>query len=275
MSASIYYFSGTGNSLYVARRTAERMGGRLIPIASIAGRREVRDDAEIIGIVFPVYYCDLPNIVRRFASRLAGIDSKYIFAVPTYGGGKGSSIESLESLIKPNKGNLSAVYGIHMPQNAFRKRTENYGKLYSKADAMVDRICRNAAGGKEGRYYTSLAIDMLQRPLTPLIKRQYIKGFMKIAGCPDRKSREDLIPLLDNSFKTKEVCNGCGICAELCPVDNIRIDGGRPVWQNRCENCLACYNYCPQKAIENGIAQKDYYYKHPEVGLKDIMAQKA
>jgi len=47
----------------------------------------------------------------------------------------------------------------------------------------------------------------------------------------------------------------------------------RPVWLHRCENCLACYNRCPTKAIRGGIASKGYYYRHPNIGITETMKQ--
>lgn len=68
---------------------------------------------------------------------------------------------------------------------------------------------------------------------------------------------EDLIPVSDRAFTVSAAYNGCGICARVCPVDNIEMADGRPVWQNRCENCLACVNWCPREAIQGGIANQD------------------
>ncbi len=83
MSTEIYYFSGTGNSLAVARDIARKTNGKLIPIPSIMDKERIKTDADVIGIVFPVYYepyGGVPLIVRRFVRKLEGIGSKYIFA---------------------------------------------------------------------------------------------------------------------------------------------------------------------------------------------------
>ena len=85
--AEVYYFSGTGNSLVLAKLVAERLGGALIPIASVIDREKIEPAADVIGITFPVYYADAPNIVRRFAEKLANTEGKYIFAISNYGGG--------------------------------------------------------------------------------------------------------------------------------------------------------------------------------------------
>ena len=80
-----------------------------------------------------------------------------------------------------------------------------------------------------------------------------------------------LIHLADKAFCADDSCSGCGICEQVCPVQNIKMIGGRPEWQNRCENCLACYNWCPKQSIMGKIAQQGYFYKHPEIGLKDMI----
>ena len=70
MTTEIYYFTGTGNSLVVASGLSERLGGDLIPVASCVGHDAIRSRADVIGIVFPVYYGELPVIMKRFAGKL-------------------------------------------------------------------------------------------------------------------------------------------------------------------------------------------------------------
>jgi flavodoxin len=89
MKTAIYYFSGTGNSFAVARDIAEKTSGKLISIPSVMDQPSIITDADVIGIVFPVYFRavlgGIPLIVRRFTRKLEDIDSKYIFAICTYG----------------------------------------------------------------------------------------------------------------------------------------------------------------------------------------------
>ena len=89
MSIEIYYFSGTGNSLFIARELANKLQGKLIPIASLIKQERINSESEIIGVVFPVYLAHLngiPLIVKDFIQKLAQLDSKYLFAVCTCGG---------------------------------------------------------------------------------------------------------------------------------------------------------------------------------------------
>jgi len=272
MSVAIYYFSGTGNSLYVAKRVAEKMKGDLIPIASMVAQKEINIESDIVGIIFPIYYANLPNIIRRFSIKLKNIESKYVFVVCTYGGGKGDAIKSLNAIMGAK--NISAVYGIHMPQNAFFKASENHRKLYKEANVMVELICKNTEQKKEGMFFSNILVDIIQRPLYPFLKPMVMKYLMKISNTSFKKPIEELIPLADKSFKTNEKCNSCGICVKVCPVNNIVLVDKKPTWLHKCENCLACYNYCPQRAIETSVAKKDYYYKHPEISVTEIIQQK-
>ena len=134
MSTEIYYFSGTGNSLVVARDIAEEIDGDLISIPSVMDKKSITTNADVVGIVFPVYYLgtvNIPLVVQRFVMKLEGISTKYLFAVCTYGGGSGSTLTILDELIRARGGQLASGFGVQMPQNAFRKPFENKTKLYN------------------------------------------------------------------------------------------------------------------------------------------------
>ena len=66
----------------------------------------------------------------------------------------------------------------------------------------------------------------------------------------------------DRGFCATGACTGCGRCAALCPLENIRLRDGRPVWNGNCTHCMACICACPAGAIEYGKASegKPRYY---------------
>jgi ferredoxin len=266
MPAAVFYFSGTGNTYSIAKNIAEGLSGRLVPMTSLVNEDSITVDADTIGIVFPVFYTDVPNIIRVFLPKLKDLSSKYIFAVCNFGGGAGNSIKTVKELIRENGGELSAAYGIHMPQNAFFKPWVKNDKLLAKMDAVTERICRQTEK-KIKRLPSKNLIDILLAPIGPLltsITRNYMR---KTVGNGNDDSDVSMIYRLDCVFGVSEKCSGCGICSKVCPVGNIAIKDGKPEWNHKCENCLACYNFCPQKAI-TGIAQKDYYYLNPSYTMK-------
>jgi flavodoxin len=118
MKTVIYYFSGTGNSLAVARDIAEKTSGKLIFIPSVMDQQIIMTDADVIGIVFPVYFRavlgGIPLIIRRFTKKLADISSKYIFAVCTYGMGP-PDFSILSNAIQSRGGKLAAGFAVKMP----------------------------------------------------------------------------------------------------------------------------------------------------------------
>jgi ferredoxin len=77
-------------------------------------------------------------------------------------------------------------------------------------------------------------------------------------------------------FSVTEACNGCGLCKNLCPVGNIELADARPRWLNRCEQCYACFHWCPQAAVQHGKkTHQQHRYHHPDVTLKQITARTA
>lgn len=50
-----------------------------------------------------------------------------------------------------------------------------------------------------------------------------------------------------------ELCNGCGICVERCPMDVLRMDEEPKKafikYLRDCQTCLKCENDCPTGAV--------------------------
>ncbi len=273
--ARIYYFSGTGNTLVVAKRIAERLDGTLHPIAAVDRSEPIETDASVIGITFPVYYADLPNIVRRFAEQLVCAEETYIFGVATYGGAVSASFKSLARILAQRGLSLAAGYGVHMPQNAFRKPWENKLAIYRRAQSRIHFVTRSVEARRGGLHYANLALQLLLTPLGGFFQRMTAPALEKAAGLPKASGLtvQQLIPLADRSLSASEACTGCGLCTQVCPVTNIGIVESRPVWHSHCENCLACVNWCPQNAIRGGIVSDTHRYHHPHVSWRDIAAQ--
>jgi ferredoxin len=156
-----------------------------------------------------------------------------------------------------------------MPQNAFHKPWEQKDKVYAQSAKRLDFIAAKIKQGKQGTFYTNIPLEIMMRPLHGVVQRACRKDFSKRTGLPDGTPMDELIYVLDKSFAANERCTGCGTCAEVCPAGNIKLEDGRPVWLGHCENCLACFNWCPKKAITGGVSQ-GYYYRHPEIGISEM-----
>jgi len=290
VNADIYTFSGTGNSLAVARDLARRLGGRLIPIPSLMARESVTVDADAAGLVFPVYHKSIPLILKRFAEKLQGLQDTYLFAVYTCGDTPGLAAEHLGQLLEARGGTLAAGFAVHMPYNYvtprpalrgfFRSFTlrevpiEKQEALLAAAPERVDQIAAAVQARESGTPDASSDIvtrltDRLNMPETvarPIWLR--IAGVEEATDLSFIESRQ----LMDHAFRVDERCNGCGICSRICPVENIQVVDDRPVWQHRCEQCFACLQWCPQEAIQfrgNTAGQRRYH--HPDVTVADMV----
>lgn len=271
MTYTLYYFSGTGNTLYLAKQLSKTTKATLIPIASKKHQKTITPVTPTTGILFPVYYNDLPVLVKKFAQKLTGIENTTIFAVSTYGGSAGNSLDSLKKIIHERGGNLSHTYGIHMPQNAFNKPWENHQKIYQTAYQILKNIPDDLTTKKQVNKLSNLLIDILFKPLGTPLRKITTKTFEK--KLKSKQSLPKLIHNMDQLFSVDENCTHCGICQKVCPVQNISMNNNKITWHHKCENCLACQNYCPSHSIHGKISQKNYYYHHPEIKAEDIAQQ--
>ncbi len=272
MKQLIYYFSGTGNTLRLAQELAAGLRAELRNIAAFRESDAVETDAETIGVVFPVYYSDAPWIVREFIGKLADLPDKKLFAVCTHGGAAGDALRTVRKLVKEQGGTLSLAFGVPMPQNSFYKWYENPARRLRMLSKRYARIVKRIVRGATGIHYHNPLLEFLMIPATKYLIRPACKLYFAQQSGLDRDAPEaDMIRNMDRGFEITDACTGCGTCARVCPVQNIVIKDGEPEWQHRCENCLACYNWCPQRAITGGITKKGYFYRHPEAKLKDCI----
>ena len=275
MTTEIYYFSGTGNSLVVARDIAKKINGKLIAISSVIKEESVEPEADVIGIIFPVYYatndCGIPLIIARFVKKLKSLRSKYIFAVCTHGGMPGTTIENLRNAIEARGGKLAAGFAVRMSNKKISERKQQ--KILANRKKKVEVICQYVNTREKGKYETrGLLRKILLAPLRALEKPIFNHRYRRLSNT-SRKSFSELLPLADKSFQTNEKCTECGICARICPVNNIEIVEGRPIWLHHCETCYGCYGWCPNNAITGDIVAYNEWYHNPEVSLSDMLKQ--
>lgn len=93
----ILYFSGTGNSLYVAKKLAELTGDTAVPISAIHERCQRIQD-RIIGFVFPVYFGDLPDPVQDFIRQVRFQKSTYFYGIATCGSTAGRALKTMDRI---------------------------------------------------------------------------------------------------------------------------------------------------------------------------------
>ena len=260
MRTTIFYFSGTGNSLKVAQDIATQLGDTdLVRIQNpFTGKPDV--SAERIGIVFPVYMWGVPLAVKQFASKLGAGPGKYIFAVITYGGTPGATLSVLENSLCEGGMKLSAGFGVRMPGN--------YIPMYGALDIAKQQKIFNESVKAVGEI-----VEFVKRGTQNKIKKNNWLINAVLTGLI-YKSGIKRIPGSDRSFFWQETCTKCGICARVCPVENIKLVEGRPQWQHHCEGCLACLQWCPVEAIQYGkktIGRKRYH--HQDVSVSKLFAR--
>ncbi|MFZ5351099.1 MAG: EFR1 family ferrodoxin [Bacillota bacterium] len=287
--SEVYYFSGTGNSLAVARYLAEKTNGMLIPVSTVIEKSCIESDADVIGIVFPVYNHGIPLIIRRFAEKIEDPGSKYIFGICTYGGNPCIALEYLDNILKLKKGRLAAGFAIKMPYNyisptltikdffgSFTLREvplEDQQKMFIECNKKLEFISGYINARKEGVLETKLkAVENLIDYLN-LRDTMQKAAWLKVAGFggSTELTFQESIQLMDHGFYCDNKCKHCSTCAKVCPVNNIRMDNGRPIWNHHCEQCFACLQWCPEEAIQYGkktTGRKRYH--HPDVKLQDM-----
>jgi ferredoxin len=248
----------------------------MIPIVSVVGEENIKTDADVMGIVFPVYHSvvnGVPLIIQKFAKKLENTDSKYIFAICTCGGWSGATIENLQNIIKSKGSKLAAGFTVQMPDNTKSIPKEKQEKMFNNWNNQLETISEYVNAQKIGKFETmGLPIKIIAAPYFSYLKSKTYKMLEELLNTSDL-SFEELVLSTDQSYYTDDNCEGCGTCLRVCPVQNINIVEKNPEWQHHCEQCFACFNWCPRSAIHGAWISDEIRYHHPDIKVADMLKQ--
>ena len=260
----IFYFTATGNCLYVARELAERLGDsqgiRSIPQEMARdGRLEYQDDT--IGIVYPLYAHLMPTMVREFIHR-ATFDTPYLYFICTYGNRHANAVELCENEAQSAGLDPAYINTLLMVDNWL----PGFDMDVQRSLIPKKRIPENLS---------SIVEDLAAR-----------KRWLKPVTDADRAAHEEFMklgisfeaPYLGGFLTIEDTCIGCGTCVQVCPAGCITMEEGSAVRDAMaglgCNACLACMQACPVHAItcSLGDLNPEARFRNENVALGDIIA---
>jgi ferredoxin len=253
----IYYFSGTGNSLWSAKRLALLLGdSELFNMAAELRKPAVPIEAGAVVLVFPAYAFQTPLLVRHFLMR-AEFRAPYIAVLVTYGSFPGGAAAEVYRILKRKKILLSFAGGIPSVENYIPIFGPPSERKKEKRLALQDAATAAMARAVRERKTVRL---MPFRPFSSFVSLLFRLGK----------------PLFVKGFKVTPDCGGCGLCARICPAGAISMTGPalRPVFSARCEHCQGCLNWCPKRAIRYIRLKPDSgRYHHPGVKVPEMVIE--
>ncbi len=284
----IFYFSGTGNTKWAASKLAAATREDLISIAPYMRADDsshnlaepfILKENERLGFVFPVHGWRVPKLVREFICKMkiqrepsdASAENKakaddslknrpFAYCVCTAGDSIGLTIENLNEVISQNPSlqalgitEVSSSYSLIMPESyiglPFMDVDPKEREIRKKENAAQELavVCEEIFDRKEG-------ISRLVKGPIPWFFTKVVGGFFENVLITDKRFHVE-----------KDRCVKCGICANICPVGDIKGGHGEyPVWLHHkdCLTCFTCYHHCPHHAIEfgNQTQKKGQYY---------------
>ena len=248
----IFYYTSTGNSQWVAERLSHYLDETLLSINSIAKNDFTASDYEFqegerLIFVFPVHSWNVPATVVDFIEEFTfeGKPSS-VYAVCTCGDDCGLTDKKMAKLMDQKGLKLNACFSVQMPNNYVLFPGFNIDPVDvqdKKIHAAVDRVKQLA--------------DDIARGETNQVGR-YTPGSMAWAKTTLIYPFFAHVQCGHTPFYATEACVGCGMCAQVCPVNNIRLmSDGRPQWRNHCTQCAACFHHCPKNAVQYGSLTKN------------------
>jgi len=251
----IYYFSGCGNSRYVAEELGRLTNDQVVNMMDVKHPQS----ASVMGIVCPVYSWAVPHLVDDFIRMMADQPAPdYCYLACTCGDNVGITVERFARRLRRQGWCLHAAFGFVMPETYINVKGFNLDSpegVRRKVTAVRERL-------------PQVAQHILQREQIVDVVKGGAAWMKTVLVNPLFYG----LLITDKKFVVHDSCIGCGLCEQVCPLHNIRMLDGRPSWQGHCTNCMACYHHCPKNAIHFGTAtlgKGQYFFNRTQENINN------
>lgn len=238
----IVYFTGTGNSRYCAEWLAQALGDEAVDAFCSIRNSAPAELASQKPWVFvaPTYGWQLPRVFAEFLRSGSFTGSGDAYFVMTCGSEIGNAGQKMIPLCRQKGLNYKGVLQVVMPENYIAMfdapEQAEAEEIIAAARPTLESGAVCIRGGRDFPVPKTGAIDKLK---SGVIHSAFYRFIIKA-----------------KPFTVSDACVSCGKCADVCPLVNIRLEEGKPVWGARCTHCMACICGCPTSAIEYGKASR-------------------
>ncbi|MGL4990913.1 MAG: EFR1 family ferrodoxin [Sarcina sp.] len=253
----IFYYTSTGNSLYIAEQIANEIkDSELISMTIGLKNKEFIYKCNKAIIISPVHCFGLPIVAFDFLEKLKLINCKYIYCIAVSGGGSGfKTLKQISELIKEN--------GI-INDSSTVKYISNYIKTGRNLTQEKIEKCEE----KNIQVINKIIVDIKN-------ETKRTRSIIGNKGSLSNRAWRSFFRGNDNKFTVNENCINCKICEKICPVNNITILDNKPSWSFKCVDCMGCINLCPKEAINLGKKTiKKTRYKNKYIDVYKLFVDK-
>lgn len=238
----ILYFTGTGNSRFVADQLGQMVGDQVISLNDYLKAGKPGDFPSEVPYIFvtPTYMSRMPIRVERFLHESRFDAGRKAYFVFTAGQAVGNAHKYCAKLSEEKQLKYCGTAVVKMPAN--------YVVMY---DVLPKEEAASAAEN---------AIPEIRKIADAIQRGDKLEIDPELAG---HKPFSMIAPAFTTlmvsakSFQANEGCVGCGTCQSVCPLNNIHLNNGKPIWGDECMHCMACISICPHKAIDYGSKTAD------------------
>lgn len=234
----IFYFTGTGNSRYIAEILRNVLEDQLISINKClkAEKKYNFTSAKPFVIVCPTYAWRIPRVVEQFIKDSVFFGNRKFYFILTCGGNTGQADKYVKRLIVRKNMKYMGLAEIKMPENfitMFQAPAQKEARQIVKQ--AMEPTLKLARKIKKEQYFDKMSYHFGSYLQSAIINPFFYKIYVK-----------------DDDFYTTDQCIGCQHCVKVCPLNNIAMKDKRPYWKHHCTQCMACIASCPKQAIEYG-----------------------
>jgi len=254
----IYYFSGTGNNLWIAMKLREQLEEAvIIPIHKLQEEKKIPREYDWVVFCVPSYYSHIPEFVKDCMKGITFGGQQRVASIVGCGGNRGMAVQDLRKCVE--------TAGHHVQLESMIVMPGNYILSYGAFPKVYQNLCYRKAERKIKDFADRMKEDVVEILLKPGL-------FYREKDEPRLQEAIGKFAEIGQAYTVSEDCVGCKTCVNVCPVQNITLREGKVIFGDACAQCMACIQWCPKQAIDyEGKAKKRTHYHQKDIRVQEMM----